>query len=190
MEKDKKSLLGKLRELKGRILEFIVYRELNRFIKEDRIIKNFKQRLRPVSGVQQAHEMEEILTTVSTSKFDTVWMNYYIQVPGTTVAAEIDVLAEGEGADNYCWALVFEMKNRDEKNLPTMTEAKSFVTKLNKVKQWLKQKDKKIRFICPVYFSAKGFEPGIETWLHQHGVFTTDMESWDPVRESLNCRTT
>jgi hypothetical protein len=71
------------------------------------------------------------------------------------------------------------MKNRDEKNLPTIAEAKSFVTRLNIVKQWLKQKEKKIRFICPVYLSAKGFEPGIETWLHQHGVFTTDIETWD-----------
>jgi hypothetical protein len=46
-------------------------------------------------------------------------------------------------------------------------------------KQWLEQKDKEIRFICPVYFSANGFEPGIETWLHQQGVFTTDMERWE-----------
>jgi hypothetical protein len=30
-----------------------------------------------------------------------------------------------------------------------------------------------------VYFSANGFEPGIETWLHQQGVFTTDMERWE-----------
>jgi hypothetical protein len=189
LEKDKKSLLGKLRELKGRILEFMVYRELNRYIKEDGIIKNFRQRLRPLSKVQQYPQMEEILTTVSTSKFDTVWMNYYIQVPGTTIAAEIDVLAEGGEADNYCWALIFEMKNRDEKNLPTITEAKSFITKLAMVKQWLKQKGKNIRFICPVYFSAEGFEPGIETWLHRHGVFTTDLESWEAGRESLSCRT-
>jgi hypothetical protein len=112
-------LPGKLRELKGRTLEFIVYRELNRYIKEDGTVKNFRKRLRPLSRVQQAQKMEEILATVSTSKFDTVWMNYYIQVPGTTAAAEIDVLAEGMDADNNCWALVFEMKNRNEKNPPT-----------------------------------------------------------------------
>ena len=130
--------------------------------------------------------MEELLTTVSAARFDRVWMNYYIQVPGTTAAAEIDVLAEGEEADDYCWALVFEMKNRDDKNLPTMTEAKSFVKKLNMVKQWLKQKNKKIHFICPVYFSEQGFEPGIEAWLHRQGVFTTDMESWEtPGSKSL-----
>lgn len=181
LEEDRKSLLGKLRELKGRMLEFIVYRELNRYGKEDGIIKNFRQRLRPISRleVQQENKMEEILTAVSTSKFETVWMNYYIQVPATTAAAEIDVLAEGAEEDNYCWVLVFEMKNRDEKYLPTMAEAKSFVAKLNMVKQWLEQKDKEIRFICPVYFSANGFEPGIETWLHQHDVFTTDMERWE-----------
>jgi hypothetical protein len=178
LDKDKKSLLGKLRELKGKMLEFIVYRELNRYIKEGGMIKNFRKRLRPISGGQSSHKMEGILTTVSASKFDAVWMNYYIQVPATTVATEIDVLAEGEEADDYCWVLVFEMKNRDDKNLPTMTEAKSFVKKLNMVKQWIKQKNKKIRFICPVYFSAGGFEPGIEVWLHRQGVFTTDMESW------------
>ncbi|NIM12879.1 MAG: hypothetical protein GTO45_12200 [Candidatus Aminicenantes bacterium] len=181
LEKDRKSLLGKLKELKGRMLEFIIYRELNRYVREDGIIKNFRQRLRPISRleVQQENKMEEILTAVSTSKFEMVWMNYYIQVPATTTAAEIDVLVEGAEEDNYCWTLVFEMKNRDEKYLPTMAEAKSFVTKLNMVKQWLEQKDKEIRFICPVYFSANGFEPGIETWLHQHGVFTTDMERWE-----------
>jgi hypothetical protein len=181
LEKDRKSLLGKLKELKGRMLEFIIYREMNRYIREGGVIKNFRQRLRPISGVevQQENKMEELLTAVSTSKFETVWMNYYIQVPAVTSVAEIDVLAEGSMEDNSCWTLVFEMKNRDEKYPPTMAEAKSFVTKLNLVKQWLEQKDKEIRFICPVYFSAKGFEPGIETWLHQHGVFTTDMERWE-----------
>ena len=49
---------------------------------------------------------------------------------------EVDVLAEGSDA-NSCWAFVFEMKNRDEKNLPSMKEAQWFVANVYRIKQWL-----------------------------------------------------
>ncbi len=47
------------------------------------------------------------------------------------------------------------------------------------LRQQMKEKNKKIRFVCPVYLSAKGFDSDIEMWLHEQGVFTADMESWD-----------
>ncbi len=164
-------------ELKGRMLEFIVHRELNRFVKDGKTVRDFSQRPRQVSCPRRSEGLEETLAAVCSAKFDIVWMNYYIQAPEIT-ALEVDVLAEGKDADGG-FALVFEMKNRDEKNLPTLAEAKSFVIKIDIVRRWLKKKRGKIRFICPVYLSAEGFQPDVEIWLHEHGVFTADMETWD-----------
>jgi len=50
------------------------------------------------------------------------------------------------------------------------------------VKQWLAS-TKKIRFVCPLYLSAEGFDKSVEMWLHEHGVLTTDMAHWEPVNE-------
>ncbi len=176
LESEKKTLQGALNELKGRILEFIVHRELNRCVKDGKPVRNFRQRLRPVSDKQLTTNMEDALAAASRAKFDMAWMNYYIQAPETT-AMEVDVLAEGtEGED--CWALVFEMKNRNENDLPTLAEAKAFVTKAVMIQRWLHQKGGEIRSICPVYLSAEGFESDVEEWLHEQGVFTADMESW------------
>ncbi len=177
LEKEKKSLKGAHNELSGRMLEFTVHRELNKCSKEGKTVRNFRQRIRPVSDTAPAGEMEEMLASVCESKFDTVWMNYYIQLPEIT-APQLDVLAEGSDIET-CWALIFETKNRDEKNPPTMDEAKLFVTKTDMLRQQMKEKNKKIRFVCPVYLSAKGFDSDIEMWLHEQGVFTADMESWD-----------
>ncbi len=41
------------------------------------------------------------------------------------------------------------------------------------------KKEKPIRCVRGVYFSAKGFAPEIETFLHQNGVLTTDLETWE-----------
>ncbi|TGN99655.1 hypothetical protein PN36_35290, partial [Candidatus Thiomargarita nelsonii] len=174
LKKENQSLKGALNELKGRMLELVVYRELNQYRKRAKPIENFRQRFRPISN---AAKMEEMLRACSESRFDMIWMNYYLAVPQTT-ALEIDVLAEGEDADS-CWALAFELKNRDDKNPPNMTEAQLFVTKIKRVKQWLAQKGTTIKFVCPVYLSAKGFEPSIEAWLHEQGVLTADRESWE-----------
>lgn len=103
------------------------------------------------------------------------WMNHYIQLPGTA-PAEIDVIVQGADADS-CWALFFEIKNRDAANLPTMAEAQ-VLAKIAIVRQWLAQDNKKIRFIFPVYLSVKAFETDVEVWLHEQGVFTADLESW------------
>ncbi len=140
-----------------------------------------RQRLRPISesGSESgyADSMEKALSAACAAKFGTVWMNYHIQVPGTATA-EIDVLAETEDADS-CGVLVFEMKNRDEKNLPAVADAETFAAKISMLEQQIKQKEKKIRFVCPVYLSAEGFEPGTEAWLHEQGIFTADMDTWE-----------
>lgn len=177
LKKDKQSLQGALNELKGRMLELMVYRELNQYRNKGKPIDSFRQRFRPIVNVQHLEKMEQMLTMVSKCQFETIWMNYYLSLPQTTVL-EIDVLAEGSDAE-HGWALVFEMKNRDENNPPTMTEAQWFVTKIERVKQWLESKHKTIGFICPVYLSAKGFEASVEAWLHEQGVLTADWLSWE-----------
>ena len=71
------------------------------------------------------------------------------------------------------------MKNRDEKHPPTSEDARLFVTKVTVIRQLLEKKEKPIRFVCGVYFSAKGFAPEVETFLHQEGILTTDLETWE-----------
>jgi len=161
------------------MLELVVFRELNKCRKQAKPITHFRQRIRPVSYAAHFANMEKMLTDCSESQFEMIWMNYYLSLPQTTVL-EIDVLAKGEDA-NSCWALVFELKNRDAKNPPSMKEAQLFVTKIKVVKHWLAQsKGTSIKFVCPVYyFSAKGFAPSVEAWLHEQGILTTDMESWE-----------
>ena len=178
LEQDKKSLVGKLRELKGRMLELIVYRELNQCRNQRQPLKNLKQRLRQL--LKASAQLEEILAACSVSTFETTWMNYPLQLPSST-NVEIDVLATGKD-EEHCWALMFETKNREPNNLPTKVEAELFVTKVSMVKQWLGA-SQKIRFICPLYLSAEGFDNSVEMWLHEHGVLTTDMAHWEPVNE-------
>jgi hypothetical protein len=50
LKKENLSLKGALNELKGRMLEFVVYRELNHYRKQAQPIKHFRQRIRPVSN--------------------------------------------------------------------------------------------------------------------------------------------
>ncbi len=177
LKKEILSLKGSLNELKGRMLELVVYRELNQSCRQGKPLSHFRQRFRPVLNTAPFAKMEEMLILCEESRFERVWMNYYLALPQTTVL-EIDVLAEGEDAQ-CCWALVFELKNRDEKKLPSLNEAQRFVTKIKGVKQWLTQnKGTSIKFVCPVYLSVKGFEPSVEAWLHEQGVLTADWESW------------
>ncbi len=93
-------------------------------------------------------------------------------------ALEADVLARSEN-NEYCWELVIETKNRDEKNPPGMNEAELFATKVNLIKQVMEQEGKKIRFVCAVYLSAKGFGDKVEEWLHSRGILTADFETWE-----------
>jgi len=177
LEKEKKSLRGALNELKGRLLELIIYREINQARRQAKPLTNFQNRLRPITHQNNEESMEAILTACGSSQFQTVWMNYSLSLPQTTVV-ELDVLARGSDTDS-CWALVFEIKNRDDKHPPTLTEAQLFVTKVDKVRQQLADMNKKIKFVCPVYLSAKGFEAPVEEWLHDQEVFTADLETWE-----------
>lgn len=177
LEQEKRSLEGMLNELKGRMLELVVWRELNRCKKENRTIQNFNGRLRKIPGGGQTDKMRELAELCGNSRFHTVWMNYYIQLPDAPVS-EVDVLAQGED-DHTCWALVFETKNRQAQNPPTIDDARIFVEKTKRIKELLARKGKKIRFVCPVYFSAQGFEEEVEKALHAEGILTTDMETWN-----------
>ncbi len=79
------------------------------------------------------------------------------------------------------------MKNRDAKHPPTHEDAQLFVTKVVIIRQLLEQKQKPISVVCPVYFSAKGFAPEVETFLHQNGVLTTDLDIWDREGSDESC---
>lgn len=58
LEREKCSLQGALNELKGRMPELIVFRELNRCCKTRQPVKNFRQRLRPVSNQELRKKMQ------------------------------------------------------------------------------------------------------------------------------------
>jgi len=177
LEKEKKSLQGLVSDLKGRVLEWTVYRELNQSRYQQHPIFDFKKRFRPFNP-RLALKMEEILTFASQATFKKTWIKHYIQLAGKT-AIEVDVLAEDSDAES-CWACVFEMKNRNEKNLPTLKEAESFVANVSLVKQWLTQETgKPVKWICPVYFSAEGFSAAVEEYLQEEGVLTTDWAHWE-----------
>ncbi|MEN8219368.1 MAG: hypothetical protein ABFS56_24025, partial [Pseudomonadota bacterium] len=169
LEKEKKSLQGALNELKGRMLELMVFRELNKY--RGKPIENFRQMVRPIK--ENAKELKNQVSLVEKCKFEIIWTNYHLQLPQSTVI-ELDVLASGEDTKN-CWALVFEVKNRQEAHPPNQVEAQSFVGKVERVRQWLAQKEKEILFVCPVYLSAKGFQPDVEMWMQEHGVLTADL---------------
>jgi len=149
------------------MLELMVFRDLNKY--RGKPIENFRQKVRPIS----ANELKKQISLVSASRFDIIWTNYHLQMPQTTVV-ELDVLASGEDAKN-CWALVFEVKNRQEAHPPSQIEAQSFIGKVERVKQWLAQKEKEILFVCPVYLSAKGFQSEVEVWMQEHGILTADL---------------
>jgi hypothetical protein len=173
---EKKSLQGAVNELKGRMLELMVYRALNKYRKTAQPIADFRQKVRPID--ENAQVLQKLLTAVSTSRFEIIFSNYSLQLPQAT-GVELDVLALGEDAAS-CWALVFEVKNRDEKHRPLKKEAELFVGNVQKVKHWLAQKQKEILFVCPVYLSAKGFDSEIERWLQGQGVLTADLAFFEP----------
>ncbi|MCP4566173.1 MAG: hypothetical protein GY841_01195, partial [FCB group bacterium] len=92
LEDEKQSLEGKLNELKGRMLELIVCRELNKCRKENKTVADLAERMRKIPDPDHAEKVKEMIQVCSKSRFSTVWMNYYIQVPHTT-SLEADVLA-------------------------------------------------------------------------------------------------
>jgi hypothetical protein len=87
-------------------------------------------------------------------------------------------LAQGSDSE-YWWACLFEMKNRSEKNLPSMKDAQ-LVRNVGLVKECLNEESgKPVNWICPIYFSAEGFSTAVEDYLQEHGVLTTDWAHWE-----------
>ena len=176
LEKENQSLQNQVNELQGQLLEWTVHQELEQSCKKDQPIQDFKQRLRPIKK-QSLDKMEQMLAIAEQSLFDKTWLNHSISLQETS-SIEVNVLAEGSDAES-CWAFIFEMKNRNEKNLPSMKEAEKFVANVSQIKQWLTQQtSKSIKFICPIYLSAEGFTPSVEEWLHEQMVLTTDWAHW------------
>ncbi len=187
LEKKNTSLQGALNELKGRMLELVVWREINACRKQGTPVANFATRLRPVLAAEQVGAMQELVDECRAMTFTTVWQNHYLQVPEQPASLQADVLAQGEDTD-ACWALVFEMKNRDAKHPPTREDAQLFVTKVAVIRQLLKKKVKPIRCVGGVYFSAKGFAPEVETFLHQERILNTDLDTWElKEKKRANC---
>jgi len=173
LEKDKKSMQARINELKGRMLELIVWRELNKCRKEKTQITNLRKRLRPI--ISNHEEIENKITILEKTTFDIVWMNYYLNSPAT-MPMEMDVLAIKE-KKNKILAIAFETKNRIESNLPTINECKLFINKI----QWLRNSmgQKNQVNIIGIFFSANGFSIENEKWLHDNGILTVDMEIWE-----------
>ncbi len=111
-------------------------------------------------------------------------MNYQNQHPSQS-PVEIDVLAGGSN-EEQSWAILFEIKNRDPKHLPTLKEAKTFAKKATRFKEIdTPSKEQstsadQARAIFPLYLSANGFTPEVEQWLQSKGIHTADFDTWIP----------
>jgi len=103
-----------------------------------------------------------------------VWMNYFLNIPAT-MPLEVDVLAIHE-TESAILALAFETKDRNEQNLPTIDECKSFKNKLTILMNSLNQQ--KQSTVYATYFSANGFSDEVEKWLHDQGILTIDLDIW------------
>jgi late competence protein required for DNA uptake (superfamily II DNA/RNA helicase) len=68
---EKKSLQGAVNELKGRMLELMVYRALNKYRKTAQPIADFRQKVRPID--ENAQVLQKLLTAVSTSRFEIIF---------------------------------------------------------------------------------------------------------------------
>jgi hypothetical protein len=171
LENDKKSMQSQINELKGRMLELVVLRELNKCKKEKTGIKHLKNRIRPI--VSNTNTLEKTIMILESLTFDTIWMNYYINTPGA-FPLEIDVIAIKKEDDHFK-AVAFETKNRNEKNLPCMDECKRYLNKLD----LLKKSMEKPVVVYGIYFSANGFSEDVEKWLNDNGIVTIDFNTWE-----------
>ncbi len=184
LKEDKHSLQGALNELKGRMLELIVWRELNTCRKEGTVLSNLTVRMRPVLAEAHVKDLQKLVALAGAGTLTTVWQNYYLQDSQQPSSLQVDVLAEG-GDEDECWALVFETKNRDARHPPTLNEVAMFATKVQIVRDMLARTGKTVRWVCPIYFSAQGFAPDVETCLHEHGILTTDLDTWEAQKSEL-----
>ncbi|ETR68468.1 MAG: hypothetical protein OMM_04545 [Candidatus Magnetoglobus multicellularis str. Araruama] len=173
LEQNNRSLKGQVNELKGRMLEVVLWRELNTYRKKGTAISGLENRFRPMPDhLKNA----PFLTSMKEMSIGLIYLNYFIQSPETAVM-ELDLLVEGTTETGY-QAIVFEIKNRDEKNCPTDQEVKLFVQKIEVFEHALKRMGHQNICLFPVFLSANGFEGSTEKWLHEQNVFTADMNTW------------
>ncbi len=173
LEKNNRSLKSQVSELKGRMLELVIWREMNQYRKKGQPFAQLKNKLRPIP----AHlKNQDMLDMIESLPIGNIYLNYYIQSPETKVL-ELDVLVECI-SDNAFHGIVFEIKNRDDANLPTEKEAQQFIQKLELFTHALNRQGHEQVVLCPIYLSANGFEPDVEKWLFDHHVLTADMDSW------------
>jgi len=173
LEKNNRSLKAQVNELKGRMLELVIWRELNTYRKKGQPFSDIHNRFRPISHDLKQHQ---ILATIKKMKIGMFYLNYFIQSPETRVM-EIDLLVEGITSDIY-QAIVFEVKNRDEKNCPSEQEIQLFAQKIKALKYSLNRQGYQQVNILPLYLSVNGFDEDSEKWLHDQGIFTADSDSW------------
>jgi hypothetical protein len=173
LEKNNRSLKSQVSELKGRMLELVVWREMNQYRKKGQTLSFLKNKLRSMpEDLKNLPELE----IVNSMTIRMIYLNYYIQSPETG-PMELDVLVEGISDHSY-HAVVFEIKNRDEEKLPSKNELQLFVQKIELFTYSLKRQGIENIVLCPVYFSANGFDNDAEKWLHEHHIYTVDMVSW------------
>ena len=173
LEQNNRSLKGQVNELKGRMLEVVLWRELNSFSKKGIAISGLENRFRPMpDNLKNA----PFLISMKEMSIGLIYLNYFIQSPETAVM-ELDLLVEGTSETCY-QAIVFEIKNRDEKKCPTDLEIKLFVQKIEVFKHALKRMGHQNICLLPVFLSANGFEDNSEKWLHEQDVLTADMNTW------------
>jgi hypothetical protein len=173
LEKDNRSLKSQVSELKGRMLELVVWRKMNQYRRKGQTISFLKNKLRAIPEDLKNHSR---LAIVDSMTIRMIYLNYYIQSPETG-PLELDVLVEGMSDHTY-HAVLFEIKNRDEKNLPSEKDLQLFVQKIELFTYALTRQGFENIVLCPVYFSANGFDNDSEKWLHEHHIYTADMVSW------------
>ncbi|ETR66723.1 MAG: hypothetical protein OMM_12430, partial [Candidatus Magnetoglobus multicellularis str. Araruama] len=168
-----RSLKSQVSELKGRMLELVVWRKMNQYRRKGQTISFLKNKLRAIPEDLKNHSR---LAIVDSMTIRMIYLNYYIQSPETG-PLELDVLVEGMSDHTY-HAVLFEIKNRDEKNLPSEKDLQLFVQKIELFTYALTRQGFENIVLCPVYFSANGFDNDSEKWLHEHHIYTADMVSW------------
>jgi hypothetical protein len=173
LETNNRSLKGQVSDLKGRMLELIIWRELNTYRKKGATIPELADRFRPMPTQLKKHP---ILSMIQQAPVGIIYLNYFIQSPEFSIM-ELDILVECPKNKTYN-AIVFEIKNRNENNCPTDQEVKIFVQKIEYVKHALKQQGKKEINIFPIYLSANGFDEASEKYLHAHNIYTADTNTW------------
>jgi len=173
LEKNNRSLKSQVNELKGRMLELVIWREMNQYRKKGQPFAHLENKLRTIPDHLKN---QDVISMIQSMIIGNIYLNYYIQSP-ESVVQELDVLVEGV-SENIFQCIVFEIKNRDDTNLPTEKEIQQFIQKLELFTHSLKRQGHNRVMLCPIFFSANGFEPDIEKYLFDNHIFAADIYSW------------